>query len=212
MIVRGVELNWFDLNRFMLEIHESQFMTEMRRRKLTDGSKSSMGQLDCSMLYALVRWFRPSLCVETGGNTGMASTFILKGMKDAQVEKPRLLSIDCATDVEFGAMIPADLQTAYEPIFGRSEVLLREGRLPERIDLFLHDSLHRRDHMAHEFAAFWPRLSKGGLLVSHDVNHNSAFTDFVSATYSHNDNGVADDATTHAYWGRVANLGFIVKA
>jgi hypothetical protein len=37
--------------------------------------------------------------------------------------------------------------------------------------------------------------------------------DFLSRTYKHDAGGLTDEAmTTHAYWGRLANLGYIIKA
>jgi cephalosporin hydroxylase len=50
---------------------------------------------------------------------------------------------------------------------------------------FLHDSSHSYEHMLWEFRQFWPRLRDGGLLVSHDVQMNAAFPEFVTKTYAH---------------------------
>ncbi len=50
------------------------------------------------------------------------------------------------------------------------------------------------------------------MLVSHDVHLSSAFTEFITHTYKHDKIGQTDpEATTHHYWGRWGNLGFIVK-
>ena len=43
------------------------------------------------------------------------------------------------------------------------------------IDLFLHDSLHTYDTMRAEFAAAWPALRPGGVLISDDIEGNRAF-------------------------------------
>ncbi len=212
MIVRGVDLNWYDLNRFMLEMHESEFMLEMRARKESGGSKSSMGRLDCSLLYAVVRCLAPRICVESGGNTGMSSTFILKGMQDAGVADGILYSVECAEEIELGALIPEELRMGYRPVRATTQDALRDGALPGAMDFFLHDSLHRRGFMLAEFREFWSRIAPGGVLVSHDVNRNSAFSEFVTETYRHTAEGVAAEETEHAFWGRTANLGFAVKS
>jgi len=39
--------------------------------------------------------------------------------------------------------------------------------------------------MLWEFRQFWPRLRDGGLLMSHDVQMNSAFPEFIASTYAH---------------------------
>lgn len=77
------DLNWQNLMQTVLEVKTGPFMEQMQRRKEEFGSKSSMGQMDASLLYALVRTFKPRVAVETGANTGMASSFILRGMYDA---------------------------------------------------------------------------------------------------------------------------------
>jgi hypothetical protein len=41
-------------------------------------------------LLALVKKFAPKVCVETGGNLGMSSSFILQGMCDAGVQGGKL--------------------------------------------------------------------------------------------------------------------------
>ena len=46
------------------------------------------------------------------------------------------------------------------------------------VDLFFHDSLHTHAHMMFEFETAWPKLSQGGLLLSHDVHWNGAFRQF----------------------------------
>jgi len=49
------------------------------------------------------------------------------------------------------------------------------------IDIFIHDSLHTPQTMKYEFEKAWPYLRAGGLLVSDDVEGNSAFVDFVNS-------------------------------
>jgi len=43
------------------------------------------------------------------------------------------------------------------------------------IDLFVHDSHHTRATMRVEFAAAWPALAPGGVLLADDVHGNDAF-------------------------------------
>ena len=69
---------------------------------------------------------------------------------------------------------------------GKVEDFLTRDQLPQSIDMFVHDSSHSYRHMLWEFRQSWPRLCDGGLLVSHDVQMNAAFPEFVAKTYAHN--------------------------
>lgn len=213
MEVQGVRWNWAKLLRVTQAMHESAFMDEMMERRGATGSGSPMGKSDCALLYALTRWRRPRVVVETGGFLGMSSAFILKALADEGVADARVLSIEWMDDIDHGSLIPADLRAGYVPLIGRVEDFMRNGSLPGAIDLFLHDSSHRLRHMLREFRFFFPRLTPGGVLVSHDVDMNAAFTKFVTDTYAHDRIGQTDpDGTAHALWGRIGNLGFLVKS
>ena len=73
---------WEAVARFTAEIRTSDFMAEMTRRRDAHGSEGLMGSLDCATLYALTRWQRPAVVVESGGFIGMSSAFILKAFAD----------------------------------------------------------------------------------------------------------------------------------
>ena len=186
----------------------------MTGRAQVSGVKSLMGPLGCAMLYSLVFHFRPRVIVETGGNLGMASSFILKAMQDAgTTEDGRLYSIERSKKFVPGSLIPEEVKGPSPPVFGAVEDILQGGELPAQIDMFLHDSTHRYNHMTMEFNQFWPRLGRGGLLASHDVNMNAAFTDFVSRTYRHDEGGISlAGQTEHLFWGCFAEIGYAVKA
>ena len=207
------ELNWFHLMQTVLEVKTGPFMEQMQRRKEEFGSKSSMGQMDASLLYALVRTFKPRVAVETGANTGMASSFILRGMYDAGiVADAKLYGIEYDTECAIGSMIPEELRGPFTPCPGNVKGFMKEHLGPGEIDFFLHDSMHRYKHQYGEFKHFWKRLRPGGLLVSHDVNMNASFVDFVSKTYVHDFKGFSvPEKTGHAAWARWGNLGFMVK-
>ena len=101
----------------------------------------------------------------------------------------------------------------FVPMRGRIEDFLKGGQLPRSIDMFLHDSSHSYQHMLWEFRQFWPRLRDGGLLVSHDVQMNAAFPEFVTKTYAHEKKTGRRDAqrTSHHEWGRWGYLGFAIR-
>ena len=207
---------WDTVARFSGEIRANDFMTEMITRRDAHGSEGVMGALDCATLYALTRWLRPAVIIESGGFVGMSSAFILKALADEKLTTAKLYSIEWDKDCEQGALIPDELRSAsggFVPMRGKVEDFLKCGELPSAIDMFLRDSSHSHGHMLWEFRQFWPRLRDGGLLVSHDVQMNAAFSEFVAKTYAHDRKTGRRDAqrTSHYEWGRWGYIGFAIK-
>src|SRR2546429_8776640 len=84
---------WDSVVRFAQEIRASDFMTEMVRRRDAYGSEGVMGALDCATLYALTRWLRPAVVVESGGFIGVSSAFIFRGLADEKLAEAELYNI-----------------------------------------------------------------------------------------------------------------------
>jgi len=207
---------WDAVARFTQEIRASDFMAEMIRRRDAYGSEGVMGALDCATLYGLTRWLRPAVVVESGGFIGMSSAFILKALADEKRTTATLYSIELSEDCDQGALIPDELRSAsggFMPVHGKVEDFLKRDQLPSLIDMFLHDSSHSYRHMLWEFRQLWPRLRDGGLLVSHDVQMNAAFPEFVAKTYTDDKKTGRRDAqrTSHYEWGRWGYIGFAIK-
>jgi predicted O-methyltransferase YrrM len=204
---------WDRISRFAAEIGTSDFMAEMMRRRAAIGTQGLMAPLDCATLYALTRAQRPTVVIESGGFVGLSSAFILKALADEGLAAARLYSIEWSADCEQGVLIPNELRPQFLPVRGKVEELVRGDTLPSKIDMFLHDSSHRYRHMRWEFRQFWRRLAEGGLLVSHDVHMNAAFTKFVTDTYAHDKkSGLLDlQRTSHYEWGRWGYIGFVIK-
>ena len=207
---------WDTISRFAAEIRASDFTADMIRRRDAYGSEGAMGAIDCATLYGLTRWLRPTVVVESGGYVGMSSAFILKALADEGLTTAKLHSIELSQECEQGALIPDELRSvssSFVPMRGRIEDFLKRNELPSSIDMFLHDSSHSYRHMLWEFHQFWPRLRDGGLLVSHDVQMNAAFPEFVSETYAHDKKTGRRDAqrTSHYEWGRWGYIGFAIK-
>ncbi len=203
---------WDKVAGFAAEIRASSFMVEMLRRHNEQGRGGMMGMLDCSTLYGLVRWQRPAVVVEVGGYLGMSSSFILKALADAGRPEAKVYSVEFDPECPHGILVPEELRAGFVPLRARVEDLLKQNQLPPEIDLYLHDSSHRYAHMLWEFRAFWKKLRSGGMMISHDVNFNAAFAEFVARTYAHDRSGLRDEERTrHAEWGRWGYLGFLVK-
>src|SRR6184192_3359234 len=131
---------WDAVARFAQEIRQSDFMAEMIRRRDTYGAEGAMGALDCATLYALTRWLRPVVVVESGGFVGMSSAFILKAFVDEGLTTAKLYSIEWSEDCEHGALIPDELRPQFVPLRGKVEDFVKGDQLPASIDMFLHDS------------------------------------------------------------------------
>jgi len=207
---------WDAVARFAAGIRASDFMAEMIRRRDAFGSEGVMGAIDCATLYGLTRWARPTVIVESGGYIGMSSAFILKALADEKLATAKLYSTELSQECDQGALIPDELRSAsagFVPMRGKVEDFLKRDQFPSLIDMFLHDSSHSYRHMLWEFRQFWPRLRDGGLLVSHDVQMNAAFAEFVTKTYAHDKRtGRRDEQrTSHHEWGRWGYIGFAIK-
>ncbi len=207
---------WDAVSRFAKEIRSGEFMRDMIRRRDALGADGVMGALDCATLYGLTRWLRPAVVVESGGYVGMSSAFILKALADEKLTTAKLYSIELSEDCAQGSLIPDELRSVsagFNPVRGRIEDLLKREQLPSFMDMFLHDSSHSYRHMLWEFRQFWPRLRDRGLLVSHDVQMNAAFPEFIARTYAHDKKtGRRDpERTSHHEWGRWGYIGFAIK-
>lgn len=146
--------------------------------------------------YVLVRALGSRAVVETGVLHGMGSAFILEALR-RNGAGGRLYSIDLAATKETGSnnidgfkallpdgkkpgwMVPPDYLADWSLTLGDSRVVM-PGLLSElgEIDMFLHDSRHSRDVMEAEYAMAWERLSPGGVLISDNIECDTAFFDF----------------------------------
>src|ERR1700692_1919961 len=107
---------WSAFCESVLEVQRSDFMKEMEDRLRTIGTKSSMGMFDSAVLLALVRKFAPAICVETGGNLGMSSSFILQGMHEAGVKTGKLYSVEVDPTIPVGSLNPGGLKEGLNPL------------------------------------------------------------------------------------------------
>ena len=151
------------------------------------------------VLYAICRRIKPDIVVETGVASGVSSSYILCALE--KNKQGRLYSIDLPwwPEEPSGWMIPDYLRHRWHLIQDKSSralaPLLKEAG---QIDVFLHDSEHSYRNMTWEYQTAWKHLRVGGLLLSHNIDDNSAFPDFCQ------ERGAPGYALT--------NLGGVVKA
>jgi len=141
--------------------------------------------------YLLCRIMKPKAVVETGVAYGVTSTFILHAL--ASDGCGRLWSVDLpplaqGADDYVGRLVPQKLRDRWTLVRGSVQRVL-PGVLTasDKIDIFIHDSLHTYAHMMFEFSKAWPILRAGGILIADDVEGNRAFEDFalrVNPSYS----------------------------
>lgn len=130
------------------------------------------------VLYTLCRKVRPSIVVETGVASGVSSAYILCGLEENKYGV--LHSIDLPLqERQSGWIIPDYLKHRWQLILGRSSdklsALLEKLRT---VDIFLHDSEHSYRNMLWEYQVAWAHLQTGGILLSHNIDYNDAFSDF----------------------------------
>jgi hypothetical protein len=145
------------------------------------------------VLYALCRYARPAIVVETGVGSGFSSAFILLALKRNgtgllhSVDFPNAVYRADHREVEDtlpskevpGWFVPEALRQPWTLHIGRTREVL-EPLLADldRVDLFLRDSEHVYSTMMFEFQAAWRRMPSGALLLSDNSNVNTAFVDF----------------------------------
>jgi len=138
------------------------------------------------VVWCAIRHLDPEMVLETGVARGVTSVLTLGAMQSNGGDG-RLWSID----------LPPMMSRWHE----QSKVLVDEAAWPDwtyirgssrrtmsstcasmgSIDVFIHDSLHTPQTMKYEFEKAWPFMHSGSLLISDDVEGNSAFDDFVAS-------------------------------
>jgi Methyltransferase domain len=178
----------------IMKAHSEIEIRRLRRRcgKIGDGPLDSIQALSKGLcynyrsayLYCVARRLKPEIMVETGVAGGVSSFAILQAFEENG--KGMLFSIDMPNATH---QLPAGQQAGFlvpERLRKRWRLTLADSRneLPrlldelKEIDVFCHDSLHTYDHMLFEYELVWPYLRHGGVLLSDDVQENSAFRDF----------------------------------
>jgi hypothetical protein len=135
--------------------------------------------------YALIRKYKPSIILETGVSMGWSSFMILTALQ--REKKGILYSIDMGgfesidLDGGIGYMVPDNLKQNWHLIIDDSKkALLPLLQKLGKIDMFIHDSEHSYEMMTFEYNSAWDHLGQQGILCSDDINHSTAFDEFVT--------------------------------
>jgi predicted O-methyltransferase YrrM len=187
--VLGRTLN-ADIRPFLNESSFTEFEAGMSRAKQALPATAPMGRFHNAddflvrIVYALARAIAPSRIVETGVCYGVTTGYLLQALHENC--SGHLNSIDLPplgenADSFVGCLVPKELKDRWTLHRGSSRRLLtRVLRGQGSIQMFVHDSLHTRANMRREFATAWPFMSTGSVLVSDDIEGNSAFAELAS--------------------------------
>jgi hypothetical protein len=153
--------------------------------------QGAVGMDDGEILYSITRELRPEYVIETGVASGISSSFIAAALIENSwgtlfsMELPPPVNASLPLQdgsIYEGAVRPAGwaIPAQISQMIGDRHILVlqdvREGlpallkRIPY-VDMFVHDDLHTPDHMLWEYELVWPKMRRGGVLASDDVNH-----------------------------------------
>jgi hypothetical protein len=121
--------------------------------------------------------------VETGVARGVTTRCFLEALPaDGHLWSIDLLPRDETVAAMSRAAVPDRLHDRWTYVSGSSRNHLAP-LLDElgTIDVFAHDSHHTGPTMRMEFAAAWPRVRPGGVLLSDDVHENAAFAELAAS-------------------------------
>jgi hypothetical protein len=133
-------------------------------------------------IWCLVRHSRPDIVVETGVAHGVTSRLILEALE--RNRNGRLWSIDrppieSELQAEVGLAVGDRFKERWSLIRGTSRRKLpRLLAQLDRVDLFVHDSLHSEHNVRFELDRAWPLLRAGGAIVVDDIDANWGFRSF----------------------------------
>jgi hypothetical protein len=166
-----------------IEVEVEEGIQSLRRRAAFPlGYNGDLGL--ARFCYVVCRALRPEAVVETGVGYGVTSSFILKAL--AVNGRGVLHSVDLPPIGEraeelIGSLIPKSLAPHWRFHRGASKRVL-PGLLGEldRVDLFLHDSLHTYANMWLELMTVEPHLNRPSVVVADDIGDHPAFERWVA--------------------------------
>jgi hypothetical protein len=175
----------FDINRNQVDIYlselesENKLIDEFEKAYLEANGKYLTTMYELISTYLVCRIVEPKFAVVTGTAYGGFDTFVLLGMMHN--DRGKLLSIDLPgkwTEYDVGYAIPNELHHRWDQVLEDSKKSLTDILKINDVDLAIHDSNHEYEHMKWEFEQFVSNMQEG-VIMSHDILHNSAWFDFV---------------------------------
>ena len=157
------------------------------------------------LLYTLAKSRRPSAIVETGVGNGFSSAHFLAALSvngHGELHSVDYPPLHPNRRRSIGILVPSTLRNRWHLHLDDSVRGLRKILAADTApDIFLHDSEHTYLQMRQEYAIVFPRLPRGGLLISDDATANAAFVDFALAV----------GRSAPVRWGVFGRLGILQK-
>lgn len=197
-----------DICKYIFEIKKRNFPDYLNAKTNQYRQKAyNSGAIDSDLgivLYGITRALKPNVILETGCGWGISSAYFLYALAEngngklITIEYPRFENEINPADYPIedrggiippgrqpGWVIPDNLRNRWELVLGKSsEKLSPTLNKLNQIDIFFHDSLHTFENMHFEYQSTWPFIRKGGIMLSHNINLNSAFSDFAKGLHS----------------------------
>ena len=127
-----------------------------------------------SICYALTRYLKPRIVIESGVGYGVLSAVILQAMERNEIGT--LVSIDLPpildhSGVYIGLSIPQHLKKRWKLYFGSSrQQIPKVLKSTSDIGLFISDSANVYTIQRREFEAVWGSLSSDGVMVFNNIS------------------------------------------
>lgn len=157
-----------EIDRVLQTVPEPQLVRASVLYGTPDGSSELV-----SLVYAICRLTHPENVVETGVANGFTTAAVLQALHEN--DKGVLQSIDLPhlhpnATTSIGAAVEPGLQGRWTLHLGPAELMLPRvlKSLPE-VDVFIQDASHSVRGQLAEYRKSWPRIKRGGILVSDDV-------------------------------------------
>lgn len=143
--------------------------------KLTYPINRNVSKFGGEVLYSIIRKSKPKTVIETGIANGLSTRLILSALN--KNEQGKLISVDINNDVG-GFLKGFDTSRWVCKIGKPREGFLSALSMVDGLDIFMHDSAHSYENMLFEYREAFKKLTQYGIVMSDDVNANSAFIEF----------------------------------
>lgn len=162
-----------------------QYVRSLADEENLYGRRHNMDLALARLAYMLTRALRPQVIVETGVAFGVSTAFLLQALEQNGQGVVHSIDLPPLVDVEgrfTGRAVPEALRDRWTLHRGSAARVLPEVlKSVGKVDMFVHDSLHTRRHMAWEFETVSAYLSPGSVLLADDVDKNTAFGDWLAS-------------------------------
>lgn len=165
------DLGWFHepYSRGLEQLHDAGVATDTTHWR------------DGKTLYVLCRALEPDVVVETGVRFGSFDAHAVAALERNGHGEFHGLDLPGGPEghFEYGHLVPEACRDRWTLHTGDARAVLPDLLADlAPVDLFVHDSNHRKPHMRFEFETAYLRLRPGGVLASHDVRLSSLFEQF----------------------------------